>query len=179
MIDVPQRLAVWLFVLAAPSAVVAADGAASTEPEFASRTYRAEEGLSSNLVYALAQDRDGYLWVGGSGGLSRFDGAQFVAWGAHGEPPLPYGEVRSLFADRDGSLWIGFNEPSVVSRIRGNRLDTFRSGDGLPGGIIQPSAQDRSGAVWAVGPGGTAVFAAGRWTHRHGRAAVCRRRRCP
>src|SRR2546425_5772923 len=84
---------------------------------WSSRLYRAEDGLPASLIFALAQDRDGYLWLATPSGLVRFDGLQFVTWGAHGEPPLPYREVRSLLADRDGALWIGFNEGGIVSRL--------------------------------------------------------------
>ena len=145
-----------LQALASPSA---------TEPtdEFASRTFRTEDGLPIGIVYALAQDSDGYLWIGGSGGLVRFDGIQFVPWGAHGEPPLPYGEVRSLLADRDGGLWIGFNEEGVLSRLEGGRLRTYTTQDGLPGGVVDPSEQDHSGTIWATGPGGITAFRGDTW----------------
>ena len=35
------------------------------------------------LVHAMAQTPDGYLWLGGSYGLYRFDGVRFAKW----EPP--------------------------------------------------------------------------------------------
>jgi signal transduction histidine kinase/ligand-binding sensor domain-containing protein len=168
MLPVRQCLA-WLLVLASSAPLLAADRTPTAEPVFASRTYRAEDGLPINLIYALAQDRDGYLWIGGPGGLVRFDGMQFVAWGANGEPPLPFEEVRTLLADRDGGLWLGFTEPGVVSRIVGNRLTTYRTQSGLPNGTLYPRAKDRSGAVWAVGPAGIATFHAGKWEQRQGR----------
>src|SRR6185503_17234119 len=37
-----------------------------------------EKGLPDNSVTAVLQTRDGYLWVGTSGGLARFDGVRFV-----------------------------------------------------------------------------------------------------
>jgi len=56
-------------------------------------------------VYAMAQTRDGYLWVAASYGLFRFDGVRFVKW------QLPDGDLGTgpyaLLAARDGTLWIG------------------------------------------------------------------------
>jgi len=41
------------------------------------KNYRAESGLPSEVIYLLSQDVDGYLWVGTTEGLSRFDGFEF------------------------------------------------------------------------------------------------------
>jgi len=40
--------------------------------------YTAKEGLISDWVITIAQDSRGYLWIGTSEGLSRFDGISFV-----------------------------------------------------------------------------------------------------
>src|SRR5262245_31120169 len=96
------RYVALLAILASPSPPLSASKLGDPAERFSPHTYRAQDGLPIHLIYALAQDLDGYLWIGGPGGLARFDGMQFVMWGAHGEPPLPYGEVRSLLADREG-----------------------------------------------------------------------------
>ena len=38
------------------------------------------DGLPSNAVQALAEDRDGYLWLATGDGLARFDGINFRVW---------------------------------------------------------------------------------------------------
>ncbi len=40
--------------------------------------YSVENGLGSNRVYCTSQDERGFVWVGGSDGIMRFDGAKFV-----------------------------------------------------------------------------------------------------
>src|SRR5436190_1695672 len=42
--------------------------------EWIVRTWDTSDGLPQNTVSALAQTSDGFLWVGTSGGLARFDG---------------------------------------------------------------------------------------------------------
>ncbi|MBQ7842214.1 MAG: hypothetical protein IJ340_02180, partial [Odoribacter sp.] len=41
------------------------------------RHYTVENGLSSNAVQCLLQDRTGYIWCGTSDGLNRFDSRHF------------------------------------------------------------------------------------------------------
>ena len=45
------------------------------------RSWQKEQGLPQNVVHALAQTRDGYLWIGSDDGVARFDGVRFVSFG--------------------------------------------------------------------------------------------------
>ena len=40
-------------------------------------------------VYAIAQRRDGFLWIGADTGLYRFDGSRFLAWDSMSDSALP------------------------------------------------------------------------------------------
>src|SRR5260370_17132008 len=44
----------------------------------AMRVWRNADGLPSDSVTAIIQTRDGFLWVGTSSGLARFDGVKFT-----------------------------------------------------------------------------------------------------
>jgi len=68
-------------------------------PRFES--FRIEDGLASNQVNAILQDRQGFLWVGTWGGLNRFDGASFSSfpYDPATQSPAPP-DVYSLFEDR-------------------------------------------------------------------------------
>lgn len=75
-----------------------------------------ESGLPAGTVLAIAQDRTGYLWLGTSEGLIRFDGDQFTEWRDTGAPTLPGTSVSALIASRDDSLWIAFSDIRGVTR---------------------------------------------------------------
>lgn len=49
------------------------------QPSWASlyRNYQVEDGLSHNSVWAVMQDKQGFLWFGTVDGLNRFDGNSF------------------------------------------------------------------------------------------------------
>src|SRR4029079_9693920 len=59
-----------------------------------------KDGLTGP-VWAIAQDGDGFLWLGNDDGLVRFDGVRFVPWDRLGAAPLPRLTVRSLHVAHD------------------------------------------------------------------------------
>jgi ligand-binding sensor domain-containing protein/signal transduction histidine kinase len=68
-----------------------------------------EDGLIQASVYSLAQDTEGFLWVGTQNGLNRYDGRSFFSsWSEQGQPsPLSFGYIRALLVDALGDLWAG------------------------------------------------------------------------
>jgi signal transduction histidine kinase/ligand-binding sensor domain-containing protein/DNA-binding response OmpR family regulator len=67
------------------------------------------DGLPNNQIQCIFQDRKGWVWLGTSQGLSRFDGYRFVNF-----MPIPEDSsslsgnlVRVIFEDSRGSLYIG------------------------------------------------------------------------
>jgi signal transduction histidine kinase/ligand-binding sensor domain-containing protein len=70
------------------------------------RTLTTRDGLPPGSIYTLTQTRDGYLWIGGSGGLARFDGVRFVTFDRQNVPELTGLQVSRLAEDSDGNLWV-------------------------------------------------------------------------
>ncbi len=77
-----------------------------------------ERGLSQNSVTALAQDAEGFVWVGTQGGLHRYDGRRFVAYRHDPRDPasLPESYITALAVEGARALWIGTNS-QYVSRL--------------------------------------------------------------
>lgn len=143
----------------APAAVIEA----GPTPQYTLATWTARDGLPSSYVLALAQDRDGYLWVGTSAGLARFDGQRFVTWPRNQSPPSPTPLVYSVTPTRDGGLWIVFGGLSYIAHDSGGRVTTYTTRDGLPEGGMRVLVQRHDGTVWAGGTGGLCRFTNGRW----------------
>ncbi len=72
------------------------------DPYWQARAWQLHEGLPHNWVTGVARAKDGYLWVGTSKDLARFDGVSFEAFPSQSlSPHLDMGQ-RFLIASRDG-----------------------------------------------------------------------------
>src|SRR5579863_9127321 len=72
-------------------------------PHYSSRIWQVDEGLPDNVVQAITQTPDGYLWVGTRSGLARFDGVSFTPFEAKPMPELGNASITDLHVDRKGA----------------------------------------------------------------------------
>jgi len=70
------------------------------------RNYSVRDGLLQSTVRTITQDKEGYVWFGTDGGVSKFDGLYFTNYSKR--EGLIDASVTSLFCDKSGRLWIGF-----------------------------------------------------------------------
>ena len=75
-------------------------------------TFTADDGLPSDIVNALLQTRDGFLWVGTSNGIARFDGRHFTTVQLFHKTRV-IGLTRTMAQGPDGSLWAGTNSGAL------------------------------------------------------------------
>ncbi|HXD73174.1 MAG TPA: two-component regulator propeller domain-containing protein [Vicinamibacterales bacterium] len=147
-------------VLALALAIVAAPAHASARPTYALTAWTAEKGLPSGDVFAITEDRAGYLWIATGSGLVRFDGVQFDTRRAG----LPGSSVAAIVAARDGSVWAGFNDAPGVVRVRDGQVSHYYGAqDGLGGCVVTSLLEDRHGTVWAGCRRGLASFDGTAW----------------
>jgi signal transduction histidine kinase/ligand-binding sensor domain-containing protein len=151
-----------------PSAVVAQPLA-----QWHHTAWTARDGLSGR-AQALAQTADGFLWIGTTAGLFRFDGVQFERIDTD-EGDAPRVAVSALAAVRGGGLWIGYDQGGATLLDAGGRATHHRGDPGLPFGRVRSLARTDDGAVWLSAVGGLSRFADGRWDRvRHEWGYTCR-----
>lgn len=132
------------------AAVCACAPCAALEPttplaEYGRQTWVMENGLPQNTVHALAQTRDGFLWIGTEAGLVRFDGVSFLVLDEHSQPKLPSGDIRCLLATSDGALWVGTGEGLV--RVKDGMTTVFTTAVGLSDNTIRELHEDERGIL--------------------------------
>ncbi len=87
-----------------------------------------EDGLSQSSVNTIAQDQDGYIWLGTQDGLNQFDGYNFTIF--YNQPndttSIPDNFINHLFVDRSGKLWVSTNNGLCYYDKTNHSFNTIR-----------------------------------------------------
>jgi len=102
------------------------------------------DGLPGGSPRAIAGGRDGTLWLGTGGGLTRLQGGLLSTFTT--ADGLPANFVSTLFVDRQGTLWIG-TRPHGLSRLEHGRI-VRDSGAGGTAGHVSAFHEDTQGVLW-------------------------------
>lgn len=72
-------------------------------------------GLLSNEIRSVAQDRTGYLWIASNNGLQRFDGVHYKTFQHRDNDPqsIPENFLIQVLIDKADVLWIAFADGQV------------------------------------------------------------------
>ena len=101
--------------------------------EVRSVLYTSAEGIASNTIRQVYQDRRGYLWMGTLNGLSRYDGHTFVNYyaGDDQQPALGGHRVANIIEDSNDRLWVitGNNRISCFDPRQDGFIDYTGCGD--------------------------------------------------
>ncbi|TFW20489.1 ligand-binding sensor domain-containing protein, partial [Duganella callida] len=103
-------------------------------------------------INAITQTPDGWLWIGSSAGLFRFDGVRFQR-AAGALAPLS-SSVANLGLLPDGTLWIAYKFGGA-SLLKDGVMRHYRVGEhGTPAGSISRIGRDADGRLWLGGKQG-------------------------
>lgn len=91
---------------------------AQQHKRFSFAHFGTSSGLASNDVIAAVQDEQGYLWIGTTNGLQRFDGVRFRTFNHQKGNPrsLPGNYVSQILFDKHKQMWL---------QVAGDRVGIF------------------------------------------------------
>lgn len=155
-------------LLAAAALVLGAAAPAGAAPEgrrwaqLADITFQhlsQEQGLPNAIATAVAEDGQGFLWVGTLGGLARWDGYRFKVYKGDTQRAgaLPDNYVQSLYGDEHGRLWVGTSAAGLFRHDPAtDRFVPIPVGgpQGLSHVSVRQIADDGAGGLWVVTDGG-------------------------
>ena len=91
------------------------------------------QGLPTNEVHCLYQDKQGFIWVGTNSGLCQYDGVQMKTYKSNFHSPelLSNNYIRCIVEDDQQQLWIGTNDGITIldkrtGIIKKLELDNFK-----------------------------------------------------
>lgn len=128
-----------------------AEGVLPSGPQFTSRVWQTDDGLPANPVQSILQTSDGYLWVGTSEGLARFDGVHFTLMEHPDAPELKNAWCSALLEAKDGAVWIGTDGKGAL-RLKDGRISRFTRTNGMAGDSVRALCQTQDGSIW-IGTG--------------------------
>ncbi len=120
----------------------------------------AEDGLSQNSIYAILQDRTGFMWFGTHDGLNRYDGTRFriFKYDPTDSTSISDNIVLALLEDSEGRLWVGTTNGLNCFDPLTERFTRYLSDPSDPNRLshntIRQLLQDRFGRIWVGTLGG-------------------------
>lgn len=128
----------YLLLTCAAALAMAGNGVAqeTSQPPLTLQTYTRADGLPSNYVFSIYQDREGFLWFCTDSGLARYDGAGFRTWTTN--DGLPHNFVYRLYQDAHGRYWAQTFDGIAFSGKDGSfmplpGMNRTHGGDGITG----------------------------------------------
>jgi len=117
--------------------------------EGAVRTITVENGLVSNAVQSMIEDREGNIWLGTLAGLQRLSPHRVTPVR---NLPIP----RAIATTPDGSVWVG--TAAGVTRFSKSGRRDYTEADGLPGTLVLALHADPQGVLWIATERGVGRF---------------------
>ena len=151
----------FFIALGAPSLLFALDPQKSIA-QYGQNVWLRKNGLPANAVNAVLQTRDGYLWLGTSAGLFRFDGVNFTKVNLDAEKEGKNETVSSLLESKDSSLWVGTGY-NGLRRIKSGRIFRYGSKEGFQDTQILSLLESHSGHIWIGTSNNAYIFSNGKF----------------
>ncbi len=122
------------------------------------KTYSVSDGLVSNVIRSIIEDRYGNLWFGTEGdGVTKYDGNSFTSYNTTNG--LAGNTIWCMKEDYLGNIWFGTNGNGVC-KYDGKNFESFNASDGLANNIVWAITEDKKGNLWFGSEGdGVSVYA--------------------
>ena len=135
--------------------------------QYGHSVWHRQNGLPANAVYVGFQGQDGYLWLGTSAGLFRFDGVNFTPVNTNPKDSKIIETIAALCAAKDSSLWVGTANSGLL-RIKNEKVTlydpTFDSTIGINSTQIRILLESRAGNLWIGTSNGLYKYSNGKFS---------------
>ena len=113
------------------------------------KNYQVQNGLSSNTITTILQDKKGFIWIGTRNGLNRFDGNTFKVFHnvLSDAQSLGSNSIFSLFEDEKEQLWVGTYSGIYLYNPQQESFSAFKL---LPPGEVRFIAGDKEHNIWII-----------------------------
>lgn len=115
------------------------------------KNFTTKDGLAHNSVMPIYEDKDGIIWLGTAGGVSRYDGTSFKNFSSR--DGLTNNDVHAIVQDKTGKMWFGTRGDLVTYDARPDSIGrkTFTSltdKDGKTFKNVWAIIKDKNDNIW-------------------------------
>lgn len=119
------------------------------------KIYDVRDGLSSNWVRSIIEDKTGNIWVGSQGGVTRIDGQNLRIFNQ--KNGLPADNIYCLTQDAENNILIGTSGRGL-SIYKGEILEFSQTPDVLPNHQVWSLMEDRQHRIWFGTNAGLSIY---------------------
>lgn len=130
--------------------------------QYVQNIWTTRNGLPACSINAILQTANGYIWLGTTAGLYRFDGVTFTKVSTSPHDSRTYETITALCQTSDGSLLIGTNSDGLRV-FKDGRMHVYDSRDGFYNTGVRNLFEARSGHIFVGTNIGLFLFNGGRF----------------
>lgn len=108
------------------------------------KLFQVDKDKSEIRVQRLMKDKAGYLWLGTSDGLYKFNGFDFLKINAE---LIHENAVTALFEDSHHRIWVGYKNGKIAT-VEDDSLKLFSANGKLPASSIHDILEDHESRIW-------------------------------
>ena len=128
-------------------------GLVTFENDKIKKIFTEKDGLPFRGIGAIAQDINGNILIGGTGGFSIYDGENFRTYTA--EDGIPFGFVSAIMVEGT-NIWLGSTDGLVL--FNGKKFRHYGTKDGLAHQWIRTIKKGPKGNIWIGTRRGVSIF---------------------
>jgi ligand-binding sensor domain-containing protein/serine phosphatase RsbU (regulator of sigma subunit) len=113
--------------------------------------YDIRNGLPSNVIMDIIQDKKGYMWFATQNGVSRYDGYRFINYGI--QDGLPFIETECIMEDTRGRIWVGTLGGGIAVFTNG-KWSYMNKEHGLADNLVTRIFEDHDRTLWCYSENG-------------------------
>jgi signal transduction histidine kinase/streptogramin lyase len=119
------------------------------------QTWTRQSGLSASGINAIAQTKDGFIWLGTQKGIVRYDGAEFKILTLPQTKYFQHQAISSLSGAADGDLWFGILNGAVGLYRQDSGFVAITNQSWLtPGMNVSAITEPSDASVWVCSAAG-------------------------
>lgn len=114
-----------------------------------------EHGISHNNITSITQDHDGYIWLGTTDGLNKYNSYSIQVYGNIKNDSVTGANsyIEVVYNDKQNNIWVGTSKGlSVYNKYSNSFVNANYKIDGqkpIEASIITAITEDKDGNIWA------------------------------